>query len=88
MQLKQRIAAVPQHRLDQRKLIGLADYRYVFADGGGDAMHGAREKLRLQQALAKLLGRIGVNDHATTRSHSSTSPVELQRANGHMLKTV
>src|ERR1700735_2929573 len=47
-------------------------------------MRGTREKLCLQQALAKFLGRIGVNDYTAAGTHGSASSVKLQRADSHI----
>src|ERR1700722_11842581 len=84
VQLKQRVAAVPQHRLDQRKLVGLADDRRGFADGTRRSMCGAREKLRLQQALAKFLGRIGINDYAAAGTHASARAIKFKSTDGYV----
>src|ERR1039458_4529724 len=81
MQLKQRIAAIPQHRLDERESLGLADDWDVPANWAWGPMRGTGEKIRFQQTLAILRSRIGVNDHAAADTHGSARAIELKSPN-------
>ncbi len=79
MQLEKRVGAVPEHGLDEEELVGLLPVVLMRERG---------EKLRLQQALAKLLRRIGVDDDAAAGAHSPVGRRASSSVRMATLKTV
>ena len=67
VQFEQWIAAVPEQGFDERK----ARRRCVGAGGAG-------EKLGFEQALAELLGRVGVDDDAAAYAHVAAARLRVR----------
>src|SRR5208337_3496633 len=81
MKLDERVRAVPEHRLNQKELVRLARNQRIRR-----AMRRPCKERCLQQTLAVLLRRTGVDDDAAADAHGSTHgsepALELGRANG------